>query len=229
MSASPRVLRALQRGGFAARSGAGAWTVWRGRDRRFRPVGELAANEADRLLVAGSLAPSPDPDGAGERRVWVGKVADSATPSAEAVKDAASRHAPRTMLERIILAEKSDERRERLVRSARQFIEDMNLAHRSGLATLNWHAVMAGTRIDGGKPRDWQGDRLARSAKSRLAIIETEMGARGSRLLLGLLIRDMHRAGMAREMGLGLREIDTEARKALVRLSLIYAGKVSVA
>ncbi len=152
---SARLIRALQRGGSLARAKPEGWGVWRSRDLRGRQIGSLPDQLVANMLAEGQLKPL-----GGEHTeclVWAGPMASIPMMPAGGVtlthkKDGAAAAGRQSLLARLLDTCTCEDRRMRLARAVRLFRDDMEMAQAQGLTGgMNWQALEAGQRIDGGR------------------------------------------------------------------------------
>jgi hypothetical protein len=212
---------------MAAKTGPDHWQIWRGRDRRARPVGSLTGPEIDVLRLRGLLRPWGDDTP--PILVCGSSVLQpqSVTASAKCLTNALI--SPQTPLIELMVTRCCDRGLRALVcDTARRYRDDSACAERAGaIGGMNWDGLALGGRIDGG--RTWQAPgaaQLARQAQSRLAIIHAELGETTSYLLDRLILGEETRARLARRLGIQPSLLEGRAMAAMRALHEIYRNKL---
>lgn len=121
---SPRLVRALQRGGVVAEIRPDIWGIWRTSDRRGRIVGTVLGGEVDVMIVNDNLKPTSDR--CTHVLTWTEAVnpLDSDLPIA-AVSISNCRQPEQALLERLILDDPIVQRRRRHSRAVHLFRYDV--------------------------------------------------------------------------------------------------------
>jgi hypothetical protein len=226
----PRLLRALARGGCVAQRTNGQWSVWRSIDRRGAIIGDVEAHDIDSYMLSGALKPlGGDADAA---LIWCGGVPDmtQAQPSSQALlNDAGKSYQAQSLLMRLLCRVDDVERRQRLRNAALAFEGDVERSLSYGGASgMNWQALAAGTRIDGGTARE-SGGRIGHAgrAASRLSLITAHMNADVFRLLERMIVQRETRYALAKWRGARPVDIEREALTGLRQLARLYDTALS--
>lgn len=219
-----RLLRALQNGGCIAQIRGRDWGVWRQHDLRGRAIGVLDLSEVEALRVSGELKQL----GSGEpqKLIWSGgfDVVAAVSPSAGAILVVSEqKNSGAALLDRVV-AEIEDERQQRrIAQAAIDYAEDIERSFTGGASGMNWSAISAGVRIEGGKSRDHYGTtQNAARASERLARVSENLGAYKQRFLHVLVVDRVTRHAAGRLFSMPVAHAETTARDVLVELADIY-------
>lgn len=224
---SARLIRALQRGGCAVEQSSGHWTVWRGKDRRGREIGQLRCADVELLRLQGDLAQLAGADDG--RLIWVGKVdpLENRRISASAIsKDEI--HAPakrRPLLQRLLEVLPKPSERRRLARAARDFSEDKARQYAGAAGRgMNWRDISVGGRIDGGRGPSGQDTRIgyAQASARRLDHLCKLLNPDDMQLLERLVIELCTRGAIAGWLGIPPKQAELRALRVLCNLADIY-------
>lgn len=222
---SARLIRALQKGGCAAKTPDGSFHIWRSRDLRNRPVGVMRGAEIEALRVRGALSVLD----LGERKVlaWTGEAYayTAETGSADALTAIESRvgQGAVSLLQRMLNRHEGRREKSRLAEAAFDFRADCELASRTtGIGGMNWQALSAGTRIDGGAPRDNHRPRQSDEAARRLNRLQDQMGGEHFRILDRVIVEEVTRNALAVQLGLTPGEAEARAYTAFYALADLY-------
>lgn len=225
-----RLIRALQRGGCAVEAGEAQWSIWRASDRRGRAIGTLSAADVELLRLNGDLSLLGGTDDG--RLVWTGQVdslAGRAISAMALIKEPeGKRHHARPLLHRILAVRASPNERRSLARAARDFAEDVECSENSYSARgMNWNAVSAGTRIDGGRqgaPNQRAG--YAADAAIRMRRLNRHLSGEDMRFLRRLIIGRDTRYAIAQWLAVSPSQSEVRGRRVLRDLAAIYNTKI---
>lgn len=226
---TPRLLRALQRGGVTAEIRADVWGIWRAPDRRGRVIGTVSGADIDILRLQKNLKPL----GADREAVlvWAGETGpatEAPQMDAAALTDTAHNSSP--LLEAILRKTPSPDAREALRRACEQFRHDLEHAsHSAGYVTMNWARLGAEARST--TPSPWGGSMRSRghqAAQARLASLAEQVSDADLSILELTVIRELTRRALAKT--LGLRPALAERRVSAVLQTLVehYETRVSI-
>ncbi|MDJ0922619.1 MAG: hypothetical protein QNI84_15935 [Henriciella sp.] len=226
---SGRLLRVLQRGGCAAKTSQGDYEVWRKRDLRSRAIGRISGAEIEALRVKGALAVLP----LGERQVlvWSGPAyvpaLSAGSPDALITKPDPSQRRTVSLLQRVLNRYEQKPEQTRLAEAAFNFRADLELAsYGSDVSGMNWRALSAGTRIDGGQSSGERSHwRLIRAVR-RLDALQEALGVDRFRLLSRLIVDQFTRNAMASFLQSTPNKAEQSAHDALRLLADLYDHKV---
>jgi len=222
-----RLLRALQKGGCAAKTRPDEWAVWRTSDRRGRAIGTLETKTIDRLRLSKHLAPlGTYEDG---RLVWTGAAEPvavcRASPKAIMAPKGGETVRRLPLLFRILEGRSDPKERERLLQAARDFSEDMERAMCSGRAAgMNWQGIASGTAIQGGRRGASGLERISYAARAehRLDQIATELGHKTMRVLERLILDGVTRHAMSNVLSMKPAQTQNYCADAIRRLADAY-------
>lgn len=221
----PRVLRALARGGCVGRRPNGDWSVWRSTDRRGAVIADMDAANVEELLLSGDLKPMGDDEDAA--LIWCGAALPAADIGASAqalIGDVERRSRPQSLLQRVLSQVSEESQRRRLRQVAQDFAGDFERAQTSGAASgMNWQALAAGTRIDGGPVRD-QSARIgyAGQAAARVAAVMERFDRDTFRFLERMVVYRETRYAIVKWRGLRSAEVEHEGLRILRKLARLY-------
>lgn len=220
-----RILKALQTGGCAALIEGRDWGVWRKRDLRMRPVGKLDVGDVQALRASGKLKLLGS--GAVEKLVWSGARGDLniTPPSAEALlKDERLEHSGAALLDRVIASYDDERMQRRIAQAATDYAEDFERSASGGrISGMNWSAITAGVRIEGGKPKDRHASSLTEiGASERMVKIADTLGAFKQKFLHRLVIERATRHAVAQSLSLSVARAETCAASVLEELADVY-------
>ncbi len=227
---SARLIRALQRGGCAAEASDTHWSVWRASDRRGRAIGELSTADVELLRLNGDLSLLGGTDDG--RLVWTGRVdslAGRAISAMALVKEPeGKKHHARPLLHRILAGRASPSERRSLARAARDFAEDVECSENSySTRGMNWNAISAGTRIDGGQqgaPNQRAG--YATDAAIRMQRLNRHLTGEDMRFLWRLIIERDTRYAIAQWLSVSPSQSEVRGRRVLRDLAASYETKI---
>ncbi len=227
---SARLIRALQRGGCVVETSDKHWSVWRASDRRGRAIGELPAADIDLLRLKGDLSLLGGTDDG--RLVWTGRVESLAGRAISAMAltketDAQKRHV-RPLLHRILDGRASPNERRSLARAARDFAEDVACSETDYSSRgMNWNAISAGTRIDGGRDgAQSQRASYAADAVIRMRKLNRHLTSEDLRFLWRLVIDRDTRYAIAQWLAVSPSQSEVRGRRVLRDLAAFYDTKV---
>ncbi|MFN3212533.1 MAG: hypothetical protein ACE37M_05485 [Henriciella sp.] len=197
-----RLVRALQRGGVAAKTQADAWSVWRSTDRRGRIIGSLSGADIEVLRLRNDLRPF----GAESNQVliWAGRRTDNKNAPFQATDlVAVPQPYARSLLEMLMTNCASQSLRERIRKACQQFTSDLEVMDRSGnAATMNWRGLAQGRRGKGQSVIPGRGNSHAQAARGRLAQVHSVLGDDDLSFLLKLVVREASRSTIAKAFAL---------------------------
>ena len=193
----PRLLRALQRGGVAASSGADTWHIWRSQDRRGRIIGSLSGAEIDILRLRNDLTPL----GNGEDQVliWTGQRAErdlAAVAAPELAPVAGPRK--RSLLEMLIANCASQALRTQIRDACQAYRQDLEDVSSGPSTAMNWDGLARGRLTKGQRQRSGFEPRTGRGAERRLAKIANALGQEELAFLNKLVVQEVSRASLAK-------------------------------
>ena len=193
----PRLLRALQRGGVAASSGADTWHIWRSKDRRGRIIGSLSGAEVDILRLRHDLKPLGD--GEDQVLIWTGDRVER-DQAAAAAPDLASipESQKRSLLEMLIANCASQALRTRLRDACQVYRQDLEDVSRGSSTTMNWDGLARGRLAKGQRQRSAYEPRTGTLAERRLAKVADLMGQEDLAFLLKLVVQEAPRTSIAK-------------------------------
>ncbi len=227
---SARLIRALQRGGCAAEASETHWSVWRASDRRGRAIGTLSVADVELLRLNGDLSLLGGTDDG--RLVWTGRVdslAGRAISAMALIKEPeVQKHHARPLLHRILDGRASPNERRSLAQAARDFAEDVECAENSYSARgMNWNAISAGTRIDGGRqgaPNQRAG--YAADAAIRMRTLTHHLPGEDLKFLWRLIIDRETRYAIAQWLAVSPSQSEVRGRRVLRDLAAVYDTQV---
>lgn len=197
-----RLLRALQRGGVAARTRADSWSIWRSADRRGRIIGVLNGADVEILRLRNELKPLGDESN--QVLIWAGPQSEfPQRPVQRPDLMQNDKGQSRSLLEMLITNCASNVLRERIRKACQSYLADLEAVDRSGHATtMNWQTLAQGRVTKNQRfPRAF-GEASASAARQRLAGIHAALGDDDLRFLLKLVVRESSRSVIAKAFGL---------------------------
>ena len=218
---SDRLLRALERGGLARRTGD-QWSVYRGRDLRRTPVGTLRSVEIDALMAEGRLCWFGD---GRDAVVWA--AADDTGVEARDVKRpciAAKRTQRRSPLAQVLDCAKDDRDRARWRDALIRLDRDVERAATSQAATMRWDGA---GHVDGSRASGRAGLALgAVEAAKRLAALRGVLGPLKFRVVVDLAIHQRPIRRIARDAEWSERSAIAQVSNAVDDLAIAYDNAV---
>ena len=140
------------------------------------------------------------------------------------IGDVERRCRPQSLLQRVLSQVSEEAQRRRLRQVAQDFAGDFERAQTSGAASgMNWQALAAGTRIDGGPVRD-QSARIgyAGQAAARVAVVMERFDADAYRFLARMVVYRETRYAIVKWRGLRPAEVEHEGLRILRKLARLY-------
>ena len=194
----PRLLRALQRGGVAASSGADTWHIWRSQDRCGRIIGSLSGAEIDILRLRHDLKPLGDDKD--QVLIWTGRLVerDRASLAAPDIGHPGSEPQNRSLLEMLIANCASPVLRTRIRYACQVYRQDLEDVSRGTSTTMNWDGLARGRLAKGQGQRSGFESRTGKRAEQCLARVADLMGQGDHEFLLKLVVREASRSSIAK-------------------------------
>ena len=227
-----RMQRLLRAGAHLYARSDGQWDLYRCSDRRRRRVGVLGPERVEALRAGGEvLRQSIEPP---ECLVWSRRPRETGAmvpplpgrPDGGTTPSQDSGRVSQSLLARVLASEPREIRRRRLAVAALNWRQDIEAVQSLGLSSgMNWTAIQAGTRIDGGG-YSFGGFAGQTSAQDRLRAIERQLSRDERRLLNLLIIKGWTRHAVARSTGLSDRRAEQEAAKVLCRIADLFEKDV---
>ncbi|MEM0985916.1 MAG: DUF6456 domain-containing protein [Pseudomonadota bacterium] len=227
---SDRLIRALQRGGMAAMTTTGAWSVYRDRDKRRRVIGTLDGVAVDALRGTGHLAPFGSKS---DILVWSGPAIPGAGAAATELEDRPiaapapdrTRRVRRSAMEQVMDEMPDETARIRARNAALRFNGDLHRAATPQTMTMRWDPVGA---VDGTPRRGTAGfSGSAAAAARRLATVEGLLGNVRMHALLGLVLHGQSMARIAAQGGWPLKRTPKALADTLIDLADAYDQRVA--
>lgn len=220
-----RLIRALQKGGCASRTAEGGYQVWRRRDLRGRSVGQLSGSDIAALRVKGALSVlSLD-----NRRVliWSGPAYTpteaSGSPSVLLSDTTGPIERQVSLLQRVFDHFEGEAEQSRIARAAYDFRADFDLSNRGdSIGGMNWRALSAGTRIDGGRQVALSGQKYSARAGYRMNLLQDRLGIAAYRLLMVMIVDEVTRNAAGRRLHMKPETAEARAKTAIVALADAY-------
>lgn len=217
----PRLLRALQRGGVAATSGADTWHIWRSKDRRGRIIGSLNGAEIDILRLRNDLKPLGD--GEDQVLIWAGQCVerDHASMAALDLAPVAEQH-KRSLLEMLIANCASQVLRTQLRDACQFYRNDLEDVSRGTSTTMNWDGLARGRLAKAQRQRSSFDPRTSKRAQRRLAKVTEAMGRDDHGFLLKLVVQEASRSSIAKTFAMRPALAEQKGMSILRRLVAAY-------
>ena len=216
-----RLIRALQRGGVAARTQEDTWSVWRSQDRRGRIIGTLSGADVEVLRLRSALKPfGAEAHGV---LIWAGCPTET-TGKAAVAPDLAIPSSPhaRSLLEALIANCASQALRSGIRKACQSFLADLEAIDRSGNSkTMNWDALAQSRSIKSQRKDPGYRPPQARGAKARIEALRSTLGDDDFGFLMKLVAREASRASIAKYFG--LRPVLAEQRGMAILGRLVTA------
>lgn len=197
-----RLIRALQRGGVAARTQTDVWSIWRSSDRRGRIIGSLSGADVEVLRLRNDLKPLGDE--VNQVLTWAGQQVElnERERYAPHIALAAPSHA-RSLLEMLIANCASSSLRERIRKACQCLMADLEAFEGAGNpVTMNWQSLAQGRLAKGQSLRSEFRTSKSASAQHRLTTVHAALGDDDLRFLLKLVVREASRSAIAKAFGL---------------------------
>lgn len=224
-----RLQRLLRSGAHLFARPDGDWDLYRSADRRRRSVCILPAETVDGLLGQGDLLQLPGQSIA--CLVWSRRAhpdnasAPLPTKPINAALDGKDQRGG-SLLIRVLEGEQNPITRRRLAVAAMSWREDHEALQTEGVRSgMNWEAIFAGTRIQGGGTPQTLFSRQS-GVRARLQAIQAGLGDRDRVVLRKMIIAGGTRHAVAKSMGLPDRQTERLASQALHRLANLYENSV---
>jgi hypothetical protein len=224
-----RFLRALYKGGCVAAISEKVWGVWRSHDLRSREIGRVTNDDVQVLRLNGHLKMLGHE--APQRLIWSGPTLAlcHVAPSAEAALEpvvADMRGA--ALLERIVISIEDKRLQEQLLSAAMAYAADIEAAMLPATsAGMNWAAIAAGTRIDGGRSGGTDEGQVASiQASRRIDALRQALSPQTRLVLQALIIDRVSRTAFGRRFAVGDKAGEAKALAALRRLDEAYDNEV---
>lgn len=216
-----RLLRALQRGGVAASSGADTWHIWRSPDRRGRIIGSLSGAEIDILRLRHDLKPLGD--GEDQVLIWTGRQTErnrnaSARPDLAPINE----HQKRSLLEMLIANCPSQVLRTRIREACQSYRQDLEDVARGASTTMNWDSLARGRLAKGQRHISVFEPRTARSSERRLAKITDAFSQDDHAFLMKLVVQETSRSSIAKTFAMRPALAEQKGMSILRKLMAAY-------
>ena len=217
----PRLLRALQRGGVAASSGADTWNIWRSRDRRGRIIGSLSGAEVDILRLRNDLKPVGD--GEDQVLMWTGIPVerDRAASAAPSLAPFAN-YQNRSLLEMLIANCASLTLRTQIRDACQSYRNDLETVSRGNSTTMSWDALARGRLTKGQRKIAGFEPRTAKSSESRLAKLTNVLGRDDHTFLQKLVVKEASRSSIAKSYAMRPALVEQKGMSILRTLIAAY-------
>lgn len=215
-----RLMRALQKGGVAAKLRSDQWGVWRQQDRRGRVIGCLSDREVERLQLRECLKPLGE---AADTLVWSGSAIDPRSDRGVSNQPNLLRPqmpASAPYIESIILKQTAPAFRESLRRAVLKFRRDMHaVSVPSASVTMNWERLhvedkQARSYKEGGFVKS----RAQRLAASNMQAIERAFSPTEFNFLTHLVCAEGAKAWLAKHHSLQMSMVEPKALSVLRQL-----------
>lgn len=224
-----RFLRALYRGGCVAPVSGQNWGVWRGQDLRQRSIGQVSDEEVVHLQICGHLRELGLDEQS--RLVWSGPQTElgSVVPNADILGECEAQALNgASLLERVVLGVSSKREQERLIRAATDYQSDYEQFYRaSSFGGMNWNAIIAGTRVDGGMVGAGERRRdFANTAKQRKEKLRDLLGEIAEAKLKSIIIDRVSRTAFCRQYSMSSTSSEIKGLALLTALADAYDRRV---
>ena len=217
----PRLLRALQRGGVAASSGADTWYIWRSQDRRGRIIGSLSGAEVDILRLRNDLTPFGD--GEYQVLIWTGnRVKRDSAASAAPSFAPLTNHENRSLLEMLIANCASQALRTQIRDACQSYRNDLEAVSRGNSTTMNWDGLARGRLTKGQRKNASFDPRTDKSSESRLAKLTNVLGRDDRAFLQKLVVKEASRSSIAKDIAMRPALVEQKGMSILRNLIGVY-------